>query len=42
MDGGIYIDLDDEQWEAVCEGPFGEIFDAAMDVEAAFEDCKKS
>ena len=32
--------LTDEQWEAACDGPFGEILCAAMDVEAAFEDCE--
>ena len=32
--------LTDEQWEAMQDGPFGEILCAAMDVEAALEDCE--
>ena len=34
--------LTDEQWEAAYEGPFGEIIDAAVDLEAALEDCEES
>ena len=35
-------DVDAQQWDAACDGPFGEILCAAMDVEAAFENCEKS
>jgi hypothetical protein len=31
-----------EQWEAFAEGPFGEILDAAVAVEAALEICEES
>jgi len=34
------MSLTDEQWDTACEGPFGEILCAAMDVEAALEDCE--
>lgn len=32
--------LSDEQFEALYEGPFDEILCAAMDVEAALEECE--